>query len=135
MPPNNRAKILESFHKVWPWNKLKGPVFSVIRYEGYVNFLIGKVLQVLYFPSNAAVKTENLKEDFLRSFFSNFALPVIENYDPVCRKWKQVEVGNESRLKKLTEVSNYRKFICNIFGWDIEKIGIIRAKIQIIVRI
>ena len=44
-------------------------------------------------------------------------------------------VGNESRLKKLTEVSNYGKFICNIFGWDTEKIGIIRAKVQIIVRI
>ena len=48
-----------------------------------MNFLIGKVLQVLYFPSNAAVKTENLKEEFLRSFFSNFALPVIGHYDPV----------------------------------------------------
>ena len=66
-------------------------MFSVIRYEGYVNFLIGKVLQVLYSPSNAAVKTENLKKDFLRRVLSNFALPVIENYDPVCRKWKQVE--------------------------------------------
>ena len=66
-------------------------MFSVIRYERYVNFLIGKVLQVLYFPSNAAAKTENLKEEFLRSFSSNFALPVIENYDPVCRKRKQVE--------------------------------------------
>ena len=89
--PTTRGQIWESFHKVWPWDKLKGPVFSVIRYESYVNFLIGKVLQVLCFPSNAAVKKENLKEEFLRSFFSNFALPVIENYDPVCRKWKQVE--------------------------------------------
>ena len=69
----------------------KGPVFSVVRYEGYVNFLIGKVLKVLYFPSNAAVKTENPKKEFLRSFFSDFALPVIENHDPVCRKWKEVE--------------------------------------------
>ena len=42
-------------------------------------------------------------------------------------------VGNESRLKKLTEASNYRKFICNIFGGDTEKIGIIRATVQIIV--
>ena len=42
-------------------------------------------------------------------------------------------VGNESRLKKLTEVSNYGKFICNIFGWDTEKIEIIRVKLQITV--
>ena len=33
----------------------------------------------------------------------------------------------------MTEVSNYGKFICNIFSWDTEKIGIIRAKFQIIV--
>ena len=40
-------------------------------------------------------------------------------------------VGNETRLKKLTEVSNYGNFIRNIFGWDTVKIGIIRAKVQI----
>ena len=40
-------------------------------------------------------------------------------------------VGNETRLKQLTEVSHYGKFICNIFGWDTVKIGIIRAKVQI----
>ena len=34
-------------------------------------------------------------------------------------------------LKKLREVSNYGKFICNIFSWDPVKIGIIRAKVQI----
>ena len=39
-------------------------------------------------------------------------------------------VGNETRLKKLTEVSNYGKFIYNIFGQDTAKIGIIRAKVQ-----
>ena len=39
-------------------------------------------------------------------------------------------VGNETRLKKLTEVSNYVKFICNIFSWDTVKIGIIRANVQ-----
>ena len=74
---------LESFYKIWSWNKLKGPVLSVIRLEGYVNFLLGKVLQVLYFRNNAVVKRENLKETFLRSFFSKFALPVIGNYDTV----------------------------------------------------
>ena len=76
-----------------------------------MNFFIGKVLEVLYFPSNAVVKSENPREGFLRNFFFYFTLPVIENYDP--------------------EVSNYGRFICNIFGWDTVKIGIIRAKVQI----
>ena len=40
-------------------------------------------------------------------------------------------VGNETMLKKFTEVStNYGKFICNIFGWNAVKIGVIRAKVQ-----
>ena len=39
-------------------------------------------------------------------------------------------VGNETWLKKLTEVSNYGKFICNISGWNTVKLGIIRAKVQ-----
>ena len=40
-------------------------------------------------------------------------------------------VGNETSLKKFTEVSNYGKFICNIFGWNTVKIGIIRAKVEV----
>ena len=40
-------------------------------------------------------------------------------------------VENETRLKKLTEVSSHGKFICVIFGWDTIKIGIIRAKAQL----
>ena len=43
--PNTRAEILESFYKVWPWNKLKGFVFSVIRLEGYMNFFIGMIFE------------------------------------------------------------------------------------------
>ena len=39
-------------------------------------------------------------------------------------------VENETQLKKLTEVSNYGKFICSIFGCDTAKIEIIRAKVQ-----
>ena len=58
-------------------------MLSVIRLEVYVNFFIGKVLYGLYFSSNVVVKKENLKEGFLRSFFSNFALPVTAKYDPV----------------------------------------------------
>ena len=55
-----------------------------------------RFLEVVYFPSNAFVKTENLEEGFLRNFFSNFAFPVIGKYDLVfiqisCRKSDQVE--------------------------------------------
>ena len=39
-------------------------------------------------------------------------------------------VGNETRLKKLTEVSNYGKFICNRFRLGYLKIGTIRAKVH-----
>ena len=39
-------------------------------------------------------------------------------------------VKNETWLKKLTEVSNYGKYIFNIFCWDTVEIGIIRAKVQ-----
>ena len=38
---------------------------------------------------------------------------------------------NETWLRKLTEVSNYGKFIFDIFGWDTVKIGIIRAKVDL----
>ena len=48
-----------------------------------MNFFIGKLLQVFYFPSITVVKIENLEEGFLGSSFSNFALLVIGNYDPV----------------------------------------------------
>ena len=58
-------------------------MFSVIRLKSEVKYFIGKFLQVLYFSNTAVVKTENLEEEFLKSFFSNFVLPVIENYDPV----------------------------------------------------
>ena len=60
--PNTRTKILVPFYKVWPWNQLKGlDVFSVIRLKGEVKFSIGKILQVLYFPSTFVVKTKNLE--------------------------------------------------------------------------
>ena len=38
---NTMVEILIAFYKVWPWNKLKGFVFSVIRLEGEVNIFIG----------------------------------------------------------------------------------------------
>ena len=102
-------------------------MFSVIRLGSYGNFFIGKVSQVLYFPSNALVKIEHLEEEFLRSFFSSFALLAIGIYDPVSLQISCIR--NETRLKKLTE--NYGKFICNIFGWNTVKMWIIRAKIQV----
>ena len=39
-------------------------------------------------------------------------------------------VGNETWLDKLTEVSNYGKFICNNLDWGTVKIGIIGTKVQ-----
>ena len=126
--PNTREEILVSFYRVWSWTKLKGYMFSVIRLEGDLNFFIGKFLQVLFFPSIAVVKTVNLEKVFLRSFFSNFVLPVIVDSGPVsfpisCRKWNLDE-----------EISNYSKFIRNTFGLDILKIEIIRAKFSLVCR-
>ena len=39
-------------------------------------------------------------------------------------------VENETWLDKLTEVSNYGKFICNNLDWGTVKIGIIGTKVQ-----
>ena len=72
-------------------------MFSVIRLESYVNFYIGKVLQALYFPGKAFVKTENIEQEFLRRFFSNFALLVIRNYDSV--SLQIACIGNEKKKK------------------------------------
>ena len=94
--PNTRTEVLVSFYIVWPWNKVKRLLFSIIRLDGEVNFFIGKFSQAVFFPCSAVVKTENLEGGFLRSFFSNFLLPVIGDYDQVClqiscRKWDLVE--------------------------------------------
>ena len=61
-----------------------------------MNFFTGMFLQVLYLPSTIVVKTEDFEEEFLRSFFFNFALSITGNYDPVspqisCRKWDLIE--------------------------------------------
>ena len=48
-------------------------VFGVMRLSGggggYINFFTGMFLQVLYLPSTSVVKTEDLAEGFLGSFF------------------------------------------------------------------
>ena len=112
--PNARAKIFESFYKVWPWNKLKGPVFSGIRLESFVNFFIDKVLQVLYFPGNALLKHKVLQVDFWELYF---LILHFQSLGTLSRFLTKSHVGNETMLKKFTEVStNYGKFICNIIG-------------------
>ena len=83
--------------------------------------LLEKVFQVFYFPSTTVVKTKNLVGIFGKFFF------LILRSQFLFKSW----VGNETRLKKLREVWNYGKFICNTFSWDTVKIGIIiRAKVQ-----
>ena len=62
LSPNTRAEILVSFYKFWSWNKHKRLVFSGIRFEGEVNFFVGKFLQTL-FSSTAVVKKKILKEN------------------------------------------------------------------------
>ena len=53
-------EIMVAFYKIWPWNKLKQlNVLRVIRLKGEVNFFMKRFLEVLYFPSTFAVKTEN----------------------------------------------------------------------------
>ena len=53
-------EIMVAFYKIWPWNKLKQlNVLRVIRLKGEVNFFMERFLEVLYFPSTFAVKTEN----------------------------------------------------------------------------
>ena len=86
-----------------------------------------KFLQVLYFPSTAAIKIENLEEEFLGSFYSNLRFQLLKIMTQFLFKSR---VGNETWLKKSTEVFSYGKFICDIFGWKTVKIGIIGAKYQ-----
>ena len=59
--------------------------------------------------------------EFLESLFSNFVFSVS----------LQISCKKETTLKKLREIWNYGKSICNVFSWDTVKIGIIiRAKVQ-----
>ena len=92
-------------------------MFSVIRLEGYLNFFVGMFLQVSYIPITTVVKTEDYEEGFLRTFF-NFAFHSVSCIQFLFKSRE----GDKTWLKKFAEVSNYGKFICNIFGWDIVKI-------------
>ena len=92
-------------------------LFIVIRFKGYMNFFTGMFLQVL--------QAEDPEKGFLRSLFLILYFQSLESM--IQFLFKSCE-GNETWLKKLTEVSNYSKF--NVFGWDTVKIGIIRAKFQ-----
>ena len=91
-----------------------------------MNLFIGMFLLVLYLPSTTVVKTQDLEEGFLRSFFSFLHFRSLGTMTQFLFKSR---VGNETWFKKLTEVSNYGKFICNISGGDTVKVGIIRAKV------
>ena len=120
-----RFRILESFDKVWPWNKLKGLVLSVIRLKSYINFFIWKVLQVLYFPWK--LKNKIWKRDFWEYCFQFLCF---QSFGTMTRFFFKSRVENETWLDKLTEVSNYGKFICNNLDWGTVKIGIIGTKVQ-----
>ena len=97
-----------------------------------MNFFIGIFLQALYLPNITVVNTEDLGERFLRSVFLILHFQSLGTMNQFPFKSR---VGSETWLKHLTEVSNYDQFICNIFGWDTVKIGVIRAKAQFSVRI
>ena len=103
-------------------------MFSVNRVKGYMNFFNGMSLQVLYLSSTIAFKTEDLEEGFFKKFF--FLILHFQSLGTMTEFPFKFCVGNKIWLKKLTEVSNYGKFISNIFGCDSVKIGIIRAKVH-----
>ena len=92
-----------------------------------MNFFIEMFLQVFYLPSTTVIKTRDLEGAFLRSFLKVLHLQLLVTTNQFLLK---SFVGNETWLTKLTEVSNYRKFICNNFVWDIVQIWIIRAKVD-----
>ena len=71
------------------------------------------------------LKQEVLNGDFWEVFCLIFCFPSLGIMTQLLLK---SYVGNEIWLKKSTEVSNYGKFICNIFEWDTVKIRIVRAK-------
>ena len=94
---NIGTEIMVSFHNVWlwnqltgldvfsvirfwPWNQLKGfDSFSVTRLKRYVDFFIGKLLGIFYFPSAFVVLAKSFEKKFLRSFISKDVFPVIVN--------------------------------------------------------
>ena len=85
-------------------------------------------LKVLCLPSTTVVKTEDFEKGFLISFF---LILHFQSLGTMAQFPLKSRVGNETWLKKLTEVCNYGKFICNIFGWYTVKIGFIRAKVDL----
>ena len=91
-----------------------------------MNFFIGIFLKVLFLPSTTVVKTRSW-----RGTFKVFLILHFQSLGTMTQFLFKSRLGNETWLKKLTEVSNYDKFICNIFGWDTVKIGIIRAKVDL----
>ena len=90
--------------------------------------LLGRCYNFFIFLVTLLLKQKILERDFWEVF--SFILH-FQSLGTMTQFLFKSRVGNETSLKKLTEVSNYGKFICNMFGWDTVKIGIIRAKVQI----
>ena len=75
------------------------------------------------------LKQKILKNDFWEVFVLILHFQSLETMTQFLFRSR---VGNKTEiwLNKLAEVSNYGKFLCNIFGWDTVKIGIIRVKVE-----
>ena len=69
-----------TFYKFCLRNKLKKlNVFSVIRLESGLNFIIGNFLELFCFPIGFDIKTGSFEERFLRSLISDCVFLVNEN--------------------------------------------------------
>ena len=112
--PYTRVEILISLYKVWPWNKLKELVFSVISLEGWSKFLYLK-----FFASPfifCCLNQKILKGNFLEVSFLILC-------------FQSLRIMTQFFFRS-TEIFNYGKFVSNIFGWDTVRIWIIRAKVK-----
>ena len=68
-----------------------------------------------------------LKQKILkRDFWGVFSILYFQSLRTMIQVFFKSWVGNET-----WEVSNYGKFICNIFCWDTVKIGVIRVRVEL----
>ena len=96
-------------------------MFSVIRLD-YVISLLERFCKSLIFPVTLLLKQKIFKRDFCEV---SFLILRFQSLGTMTQFLFKSRIGSETRLKKLTEVAYYGKFICNMFGWDTVKIGII----------
>ena len=90
--------------------------------------LLERFCKSFIFLVTLLLKQQILKRDFWEV---SFLILRFQSFGTMTQFLLKSCVENETRLKKLTEVSNYAKFICIIFGWDNVKVGIIRVKVQV----